>query len=63
MLDFQGANGSPPLCVIAFFRLLRHVLEPLQKLVWSRFEHYVFVDLCNQGLRPFFQWLMALILP
>ena len=36
MRDFLGANGSPPLCVVALFPPLATragVLEPLQKWV------------------------------
>ena len=61
MRDFLGANGSPPLCVVAFFRppaARAGVLEPLQKKGVSRFEHYEFVDLFQpRGSAHFFQWL------
>ena len=57
MRYFLGANSAPPLCIVAFFppHMARAgVLEPLKKWVWSRFEHYEFVDLLPC---PFFQWL------
>ena len=61
MRDFLGANGSPALCVVVFFPPpVAHtgVLEPLQKLEWSHFEHYEFVDLFQpRGSAHFFQWL------
>ena len=58
MRDFPGANGSPLLCVVAFFpppAARAGVLEPLQKWEWSRFEHYEFVDLFQpRGSAHFF---------
>ena len=57
MRDFLGANGSPLLCVVAFFSppaACAGVLEPLQKWVchvWS-------IDLFQlRGSAHFFLWL------
>ena len=57
MRDFPGANGSPPLCVVAFFpppAARSGVLEPLQKWEWSRFEHTSSSTFFNPGVPPIF---------
>ena len=57
MRDFPGANGSPPLCVVAFFSppaAGAGVLEPLQKWEWSRFEHTSSLTFFNPGAPPIF---------
>ena len=57
MCDFPGANGSPPLCVVAFFpppTARAGVLEPLQKWGWSRFEHTSSLTFFNPGVPPIF---------
>ena len=64
MCDFPGANGSLPLCVVAFFlptAARAGVLEPLQKWEWSSFEP---TSSLTQGFRPFFSmFLIRLRLP
>ena len=57
MRDFPGANGLPPLCVVAFFpppTARAGVLEPLQKWGWSRFEHTSSLTFLNPGVLPIF---------
>ena len=57
MRDFPGANGSPPLCVVAFFpppAAHAGVLEPLQKWEWSRYEHTSSLTFFNPGVPPIF---------
>ena len=57
MHDFPGANGSPPLCIVAFFlppAALAGVLEPLQKWEWSRFKHTSSLTFFNPGVPPIF---------
>ena len=57
MRDFPVANGSPPLCVVAFFpppAVRAGILEPLQKWEWSCFEHTSLLTFFNPGVPPIF---------
>ena len=62
MRDFLGANGSPPLCVVALFRppaARAGVLEPLQKWVCRVLSIMSSLTFFNPGAPPIFS--MALI--
>ena len=57
MRDFLGANGSPLLCVVAFFRppaARADVLEPLQKWVCRVLSIMSSLTFFNPGGPPIF---------